>query len=207
MKSRISSIVLAASAAAVLVSSPAFAQQQAAPGQGAATKEELAQNFQAEHEIGRRYHFDPNDLPPPKTGPIVADRSLIVPYDGQKLEVPPGFTAAPFVTGPRQSAAAARAAQWRRAGRRAERRLSDPVARRRRGPRQMDRPPCRGPQPALRPGAAGRRDPRRRPGRASGACRTSSAHCGPAARCRRRRPTTCRPTSASRCRGPMARSC
>jgi glucose/arabinose dehydrogenase len=100
MKSGISLIALAASAAAVLALSPAFAQQQsAAPGQGSVTKEQLAQNFQAEHEIGRRYHFDPNDLPPPKTGPIVADRSLVVPYDGQKLEVPPGFTAAPFVTG------------------------------------------------------------------------------------------------------------
>jgi glucose/arabinose dehydrogenase len=100
MKSGISSIALAASAAVVLALWPASAQQlSAAPGQGSVAKEELAQNFQAEHEIGRRYHFDPNDLPPPKTGPIVADRSLVVPYDGQKLEVPPGFTAAPFVTG------------------------------------------------------------------------------------------------------------
>jgi len=99
MKSRISSIALAASAAVVLALSSASAQQPAPPGQGSATKEELAQNFQAEHEIGRRYHFDPNDLPPPKTGPIVADRSMIVPFNGQKLEVPPGFTAAPFVTG------------------------------------------------------------------------------------------------------------
>jgi glucose/arabinose dehydrogenase len=99
IKSRISSIALAASAAAVLVLLPAFAQQQVAPGQGSVTKEELAQNFQAEHEIGRRFHIDPNDLPPPKTGPIVADRSMIVPFNGQKLEVPPGFTAAPFVTG------------------------------------------------------------------------------------------------------------
>ena len=99
MKSRISSIALAASAAVVLALSSVSAQQPAPPGQGSATKEELAQNFQAEHEIGRRYHFDPNDLPPPKTGPIVADRSMIVPFNGQKLEVPPGFTAAPFVTG------------------------------------------------------------------------------------------------------------
>jgi len=96
MKSRISSIALAASAAVVLALSSASAQQPAPPGQGSATKEELAQNFQAEHEIGRRYHFDPNDLPPPKTGPIVADRSMIVPFNGQKLEVPPGFTAAPL---------------------------------------------------------------------------------------------------------------
>jgi glucose/arabinose dehydrogenase len=99
MNSRISSIAFAASAAAVLVLSPASAQQQAAPGQGSVTKEELAQNFQAEHEIGRRFHIDPNDLPAPKTPPIVANRSLVVPFNGQALEVPPGFAATPFATG------------------------------------------------------------------------------------------------------------
>jgi glucose/arabinose dehydrogenase len=99
-KSGISSIALAASAAAVLALSSASAQQQAAaPRQGSVTKEELGQNFQAEHEIGRRFHIDPNDLPAPKTGPIVTDRSLVVPYSGQALEVPPGFAAAPFATG------------------------------------------------------------------------------------------------------------
>ncbi|MFL5267018.1 MAG: PQQ-dependent sugar dehydrogenase [Stellaceae bacterium] len=97
--SGISSIAVAACAAGVLALSSAAAQEKAAIGEGSDTKDELAQNFAAEHEIGRRYHFDPNDLPPPKTGPIVADRSLVVPFNGQKLEVPPGFTAAPFVTG------------------------------------------------------------------------------------------------------------
>jgi ABC-type glycerol-3-phosphate transport system substrate-binding protein len=48
MKSGVSLIALAASAAAVLALSPASAQS-GAPGQGSATKEELAQNFQAEH--------------------------------------------------------------------------------------------------------------------------------------------------------------
>jgi hypothetical protein len=70
-----------------------------ASGQGSDPKDELAQNFLAEHEIGRRFHIDPNDLPAPKTGPIVTDRSLIVPYDGQVLQVPPSFTATPFATG------------------------------------------------------------------------------------------------------------
>ena len=98
IKSRISSIALAATAAAVLTLSSASAQQQAAPGQGSVTKEELAQNFQAEHEIGHRFHIDPNDLPAPKTGPIVTNRSLVVPYNGQALEVPPGFAATPFAT-------------------------------------------------------------------------------------------------------------
>jgi glucose/arabinose dehydrogenase len=99
MNSRISLSVLAASAAAVLALSSAAAQQPAAPAQGPATKEDLAQNFQAEHEIGHRFHIDPNDLPAPKTGPIVTDRSLIVPFSGQALEVPPGFAATPFATG------------------------------------------------------------------------------------------------------------
>jgi glucose/arabinose dehydrogenase len=98
MKSGVSLIALAASAAAVLALSPASAQS-GASGQGSVTKEELAQNFQAEHEIGRRFHIDPNDLPAPKTGPIVTNRSLVVPYNGQALEVPPGFAATPFATG------------------------------------------------------------------------------------------------------------
>jgi glucose/arabinose dehydrogenase len=92
-------MALAAVAAAVIALSSVSAQQTAAPGQGADTKDELAQNFAAEHEIGRRFHIDPADLPAPKTGAIVTNRSLVVPYAGQSLQVPPGFTAAPFATG------------------------------------------------------------------------------------------------------------
>jgi glucose/arabinose dehydrogenase len=77
----------------------AAAAAQHTPLGGGQTTNPAAQNFLAEHEIGRRFHFDPNNLPPPKSGPIVTDRSLIVPYSGQKLAVPPGFTAAPFATG------------------------------------------------------------------------------------------------------------
>ena len=64
---------------------PADAQQKGAPGQ---TIDNLMQNFLAQHEIGRRFHIDPGDLPPPKTGPIVTDRSLIVPYNGQLPQYP-----------------------------------------------------------------------------------------------------------------------
>ena len=99
MKSRISLIALIASAATMLALSSVAAEQPAASGQGSVTKEELAQNFQAEHDIGRRFHVDPNDLPAPKAGPIVTNRSLIVPFNGQALEVPPGFAAAPFAIG------------------------------------------------------------------------------------------------------------
>jgi glucose/arabinose dehydrogenase len=61
--------------------------------------EEMKQNFVAEHEIGRRFQVDPADLPAPKTGPIVTNRSLVVPYSGQAPSVPDGFTATPFATG------------------------------------------------------------------------------------------------------------
>jgi glucose/arabinose dehydrogenase len=59
----------------------------------------LTQNFQAEHEIGRKFHIDPNELPAPKAGPIATNRSLIVPINGQTLQVPQGFVATAFATG------------------------------------------------------------------------------------------------------------
>jgi glucose/arabinose dehydrogenase len=71
----------------------------AAGQQGAQSEDELKQNFAAEHEIGHRFQIDPADLPPPKTGPIVTNRPLVVPYAGQVPNVPDGFTATPFATG------------------------------------------------------------------------------------------------------------
>src|SRR6266571_1579032 len=70
------------------------------PSIGAEPKSDAAaQNFAIEHEIGRRFHFEPADLPPPKTPPIVTNRSLIVPFGEQTLQVPKGFTATPFAVG------------------------------------------------------------------------------------------------------------
>src|SRR6516165_2066951 len=88
-------------AASLIVATGFFsadAQQNGAPKQ-ASRVDNLTQNFLAQHEIGRRFHIDSTDLPPPKTGPIVTDRPLIVPYSGQVPQVPPGFTATPFATG------------------------------------------------------------------------------------------------------------
>src|SRR5947207_7873082 len=90
----ISLVALTALAAGAFVLSSAGAQQQAP-----AAREDLAQNFAAEHEIGRRFQIDAASLPAPKTPPIVANRSLIVPYGEQTLQVPPGFAATPFATG------------------------------------------------------------------------------------------------------------
>jgi glucose/arabinose dehydrogenase len=78
-----------------LIFTSAAAQSSPAPE----PESELARNFAAEHEIGRRFHIDTADLPAPKSGPIVTDRSLIISYSGQVLQVPHGFVAAPFATG------------------------------------------------------------------------------------------------------------
>jgi len=74
---------------------PALAQQSA----DRASDEELKQNFATEHEIGRRFQIDPNNLPAPKSGPIVTNRSLLVPYAGQVPNVPEGFSVTVFATG------------------------------------------------------------------------------------------------------------
>jgi len=95
------SIVSVATLAAIMIASPVSAQRPTAPGPAApatppaalkavpaaSSDDALAKNFQAEHEIGRRFHFDPADLPMPKTGPVVTDRSLIVPYSGQTRDI------------------------------------------------------------------------------------------------------------------------
>src|SRR4029077_1781499 len=100
-----------------LVSSSAEAQQSETPAATGVSQEKLSQNFRAQHEIGHRFQIDPNDLPAPKAGAIVTHRSLIVPYDGQVPQVPPGFTATPAGHRPRPSPAAACFSQRRHPGR------------------------------------------------------------------------------------------
>ena len=95
----ISFITLVTLISGAVVLSLASAQQKNPDGQTASAQDRLTQNFLAQNEIGRRFRVDPADLPPPKTGPIVTNRSLIVPYSGQVPRVPPGFTATPFATG------------------------------------------------------------------------------------------------------------
>jgi glucose/arabinose dehydrogenase len=79
---------------AILIAGTLFCSANAQENQAS-----LTQNFQIQHEMGHRFRIDPTDLPAPKTGPIVTNRSLIVPYSGQVPAVPPGFTATPFATG------------------------------------------------------------------------------------------------------------
>ncbi len=77
----------------------AHAQQKQTPAPTANADNNQASNFLIQHEIGRRFHIDPANLPAPKTGPVVTNRPLTVPYTGQTLQVPSGFTATPFATG------------------------------------------------------------------------------------------------------------
>ena len=74
---------------------PALAQPHAAPPAPDALKE----NFLAEHELGRRFSFDPAQLPAPKSSPIVTNRSLTLPLEGHAPQVPPGFKATLFASG------------------------------------------------------------------------------------------------------------
>jgi glucose/arabinose dehydrogenase len=52
-----------------------------------------------DQELGRRFLIKAENLPPPKTGPVAASRSLVMPYAGQTPRVMDGFTATPFITG------------------------------------------------------------------------------------------------------------
>src|SRR6202049_1545309 len=72
----------------------------ALPSSGAEPKaNSTAQNFAIYHEIGHRFRINPNELPAPKAGPIVTNRSLTIPFGEQTLSVPEGFTATLFASG------------------------------------------------------------------------------------------------------------
>jgi glucose/arabinose dehydrogenase len=75
---------------------PTLAQNSPAPSNAPAADNPASLPDQ---EIGRRITVKAEDLPPPKTGPIVASRSMTLPYTGQAPRVPEGFTATAFATG------------------------------------------------------------------------------------------------------------
>jgi glucose/arabinose dehydrogenase len=52
-----------------------------------------------DQQIGRRFTIKPEDMPSPKTGPIVSSRSLTLPYQGQVPRVPDGFAVTLFASG------------------------------------------------------------------------------------------------------------
>ena len=81
-------------AACWTVGSTAPAQQA-----GSARKRNAEPASNPDQELGRRFLIKPENLPLPKSGPIAASRSLVVPYAGQAPRVMEGFTATPFITG------------------------------------------------------------------------------------------------------------
>jgi glucose/arabinose dehydrogenase len=52
-----------------------------------------------EQKVGEKITVKTEDLPPPKTGPVVSSRSMVVPLSDQKLRVPDGFAVTAFATG------------------------------------------------------------------------------------------------------------
>ena len=75
---------------ATILLAPALAQRSdppAAKAQGSA----FDPSTLPDQEIGRRFTVNASDLPPPRTGPVVASRPLTIPFAGQTLRVPDGF--------------------------------------------------------------------------------------------------------------------
>jgi hypothetical protein len=105
----------------------ADAQQNGAPMQAPGVNN-FTQNFLAQHEIGRRFHIDPADLPPPKSGPIVHNGPLIIPYSGRCRRYPRASRRYRLRLGS-SSETSPRSAQRRRPGGRTKRRLPHTIAR------------------------------------------------------------------------------
>lgn len=89
--------LLLASAAFVLTAAGAvttLAQNSPAPAKAAADNPASL----PDQEIGKRITVKAEDMPPPKTGPIVSSRSMTLPYTGQTLRAPEGFTVTAFAS-------------------------------------------------------------------------------------------------------------
>src|SRR5262245_55134 len=91
----------AIAACTIILLVPALAQRNATPAPPAAGTASTAFNPATlpEQQIGEKFTVKAEDLPPPKTGPVVASRSLIVPYQDQKPRAPDGFTVTAFASG------------------------------------------------------------------------------------------------------------
>src|SRR5215467_8984402 len=87
--------IAAATLAFGVISSMATAQQ------GSSTQQAISANpaSNPDQELGRRFLIKAENLPPPKSDPVAASRSLLIPYAGQAPRVMEGFTATPFATG------------------------------------------------------------------------------------------------------------
>ena len=92
-------ITTAALVAAGLTFTPAWAQRTNAPSARPSTERPGDPAMLPDQELGRRFMIKAEELPPPKTGPVVSNRPLTVPYQGQTPRALEGFTATAFATG------------------------------------------------------------------------------------------------------------
>ena len=97
MRSIAITVVTAITSLALLAGAPSLAQQQF--NRAAASNPLFDPSSLPDQKLGERISIKPEDLPPPKTGPIVSSRSLIVPYQGQTPRAPEGFTVTLFASG------------------------------------------------------------------------------------------------------------
>jgi glucose/arabinose dehydrogenase len=88
------SVIALAIAASWAIGSTATAQQ---GGSAQQATPDPASN--PDQELGKRFLFLAEKLPPPKSDPVAASRSLVIPYAGQTPRVMEGFAIAPFITG------------------------------------------------------------------------------------------------------------
>src|SRR5215471_12955662 len=87
--------IAAATLAFWVIGSMATAQQ------GGSTQQAIAPGpaNNPDQELGRRFLIKAENLPSPKSDPVAASRSLLIPYTGQVPRVMEGFTATPFGPG------------------------------------------------------------------------------------------------------------
>jgi hypothetical protein len=67
--------------------------------QGSSSQQATGPASNPDQELGRRFLVKAEKLPPPKSDPVAASRSLLIPYAGQTPLVMEGFTVTPFVIG------------------------------------------------------------------------------------------------------------
>jgi glucose/arabinose dehydrogenase len=78
---------------------PAWGQSRKAPAAQPPAEEPADPALLPDQELGRRFTVKAEDLPPPRTGPVVSSRSLVIPHQDQTPRVLEGFTATAFMTG------------------------------------------------------------------------------------------------------------
>jgi hypothetical protein len=74
----------------------AVAQGKTESPQASSPREVAGRDPLADQEIGKRFNVSPESLPAPKSGPVVSNAPLVLPYEGQTPRVPEGFSVTPL---------------------------------------------------------------------------------------------------------------